>query len=200
MKTKQLKKLMRPIIIYASGLMLSSNLFAADNPKPSSWRNIVVKATETYGNNQSRPLRGAKVIIELENPAQSQDYKTRFPQTKTSGPRGATFTRMPPSSIVGKYVVTVIPKPNDKAKKYSCEEKSISFIHNTHEARKQFNFKCQLNRSGGNQVAQNDSNSENAENPCKKVRIQLQEGRRQSAYSTACQQKDGSWEVKSFKF
>jgi hypothetical protein len=101
---------------------------AQDNPKPSSWRNINIKVTETYGNNQSRPLRGAKVILELENGENNAGLTTRIPQTKTTGPRGAQFTRMPPSSMVGKYRVTVDPKPNNRTDSYSCKkEQKISY-------------------------------------------------------------------------
>lgn len=193
---------LRQLVLSVSGsclLVASMTSWAADNPKPSSWRNIVVKATETYGNNQSRPLRGAKVIIELENANQSKDYKTRFPQTKTSGPRGATFTRMPPSSMVGKYVITVIPKPNDKAGKYSCKEKMVNFLHNTAESRKQFTFNCQLNRSANASVANSQSNSSNGKE-CHKVRIQKQEGNRRSKVSQACKQKDGSWKIDNYRY
>jgi len=115
---------------------------AADNPKPSSWRSVEVKVTETFGNNQSSPLRGAKVIIDLVNRNQDSDGRTRFPQTKTSGSRGATFTRMPPSSMVGDYKITVIPKPSDKSNEFTCKEKSITFIHNMNKSNKQFRFKC----------------------------------------------------------
>ncbi|MCW9017085.1 MAG: hypothetical protein OQJ89_08985, partial [Kangiellaceae bacterium] len=110
-----------------------------------------------------------------------------------------TFTRMPPSSMVGKYVVTVIPRPNDKANKYSCKQKTINFLHNTAESRKQFTFNCQLSRSSNPRVANNQrANSTGKE--CHNVKIQKQEGNRQSVISKACKQKDGSWKIEHYRY
>ena len=191
----------KAILSLSLGLVIaglsSTGVQAQDNPEPSSWRNIVVKITETYGNNQSRPLRGAKVVLTLEDSNNNAGLTTRFPQAKTSGSRGATFSRMPPSSIVGNYVVTVDPKPNDKTNKYSCKETSKTFIHSTRKTTKQFNVNCQLNRSTP-KVAQ--SNSTAKEGSCHKVRIQKQEGQRKSTHTKACLNAQNQWVVEPFKY
>lgn len=196
--TKSYKHLLAVIVFGAASLSVQ----AADNPKPSSWRNIDIKITETYGNNQSRPLRGAKVTIDLENAGQSKDYKTRFPQTKTAGARGATFTRMPPSSMVGKYVVTVLPKTGSQANKYTCKEKTKTFIHGGPKTTQQFNFKCRRASSGSSSTATVTlSSNEETVGDCHRVRITKQEGRkRPNTSAKACLKADGNYEIVSFSY
>jgi hypothetical protein len=187
------------LCLLATTITLSSAQ-AQDNPKPNSWRNIVVKVTETYGNNQSRPLRGAKVTLGLASDDNSAEVTTRFPQTKTSGPRGAQFTRMPPSSMVGKYTVTVDPKPNDRTDSYSCKKRTKNFIHSTRGTTTQFNFTCLKKKASAPSVAAKTNTNSNNRGQCHKVRIQKQDGRRDATYATACMQANGRWVIEPFKY
>ena len=207
MKTNMLSLSLKTILSSTLLIAMIANTQAADNPKPSSWANIDIKITETYGNNQTRPLRGAKVFIDLVNKDQSKDFKTRFPQSKSSGPRGVTFTRMPPSSMVGDYIVTVNPKPSDKNNQYTCKQKEKTFIHNTRKANKQFRFQCFKNSnqsSGGSSSGGSNSSGSgkipHEKQPCHKVRIQKQEGKRSSTYSKACPVANGNWKIEPYKY
>lgn len=202
MNTSIFSKTLKTIVTSTLLIGVISNIHATDNPKPSSWGNIDIKITETYGNNQTRPLRGAKVFIDLVNKNQSKDFKTRFPQSKSSGPRGVTFTRMPPSSMVGEYIITVNPKPSDKNNQFTCKQKEKTFIHNTRKANKQFRFQCfknsNRNSGGSNSNASNDL--PHIKQPCHKVRIQKQEGKRISVNSMACPHVDGGWKIDLYKY
>lgn len=192
------RTLILSLCLFGASIALN-NAKAQDNPKPSSWRNIVIKVTETYGNNQSRPLRGAKVSLDLESSNNNAGLTTKFPQIKTTGPRGAVFSRMPPSSMVGKYSVTVDPKPNDHTNSYSCEKKTNSFNHSSRGTTKQFNFTCYKQHDSNQSVTDNHGNDDQ-QNQCHKVRIQQQEGRRQSTYATACIQANGRWAIEPYKY
>ncbi len=126
-KLNQLLGLSIALIAWA-GLGLSS-VSAQGNPIPLNWRNMTVQVIETYGNNNTKPLQGAKVRIELKYPERAEEllkkYPTlRLPATKGSGTTGALFGKLPPSKDVGPYIVTAIPKPNDRNKEYLCEEKT----------------------------------------------------------------------------
>jgi hypothetical protein len=94
-------------------------------------------------NNQSRPLRGARVILDLENADISTGITTRIPQTKNTGPSGALFSRMPSSSMVGKYTFAADPKPNDRAGSYSGKKRTKNIIHSHRGTSAQFNFTYQ---------------------------------------------------------
>ena len=187
------------LCLLTSNMAINSAL-AQDNPKPSSWRNIVVKVTETYGNNQSRPMRGAKIILDLENTNNRAGLTTRFPQTKTSGPRGALFSRMPPSSMVGKYNITVDPKPNDSNNSYSCQKRTKNLIHANRGTTAQFNFTCRKKNASTPSIAAVSKRKDKTENKCHKVRIQKQEGRRDSTYASACMQANGRWAIDPYKY
>jgi len=277
---------------------------AADNPRPVNWREISIKVTETFGNNQTRPMRSASVTLDLVDRSKVPvQYNIRLPQKKSSGSRGATFTKMPPSNIVGEYIVTVNPKPSDNSNEYTCKKETKTFAHGTSKSTKQFQFFCQkfdqVNESArqttggydltvdvkqnagkrGNglwvvaydknnnrlkwvrtngtrkatiknvdpakgpyrieihnlkndrkalfkgqfnmpkkdatfiadldsnktQSSSGNSNSSNGsgntnDKSCHKVRIQKQEGRRESKISEACQQKDGSWKIAPYQY
>ncbi len=107
----------------------SSPALAQDNPIPLNWRNLTVQVIETYGNNNTKPLQGAKVKVELKYPERARELLNRYPTlhlpvTKTAQTRGALFGKLPPSKDVGPYVVTVIPKPHDTNREYICEEQN----------------------------------------------------------------------------
>lgn len=193
-------------ILFVMLLILSSNLIAQDNPKPSSWKNIDVKIHETYGNNQSRTMRGAKVTIDVDESAASPATDAnaernlagrmpRLPQTKTSGSRGTRFSRMPPSSLVGAYRVTVTPKNKN------CQVQSKTFIHNSQRASSpQFHFTCfgpSRSPAANQNLASNDPQS------CHNVRINSQ-GRQARLHKPvtveACPREDGLWVIKPFKY
>lgn len=128
---------------------------AQDNRIPTSWGTMSVNVIETYGNNNTRPFRGAKVRVDLKN---AKDPKTiaildslrrLYPvlrQPPWNPTRGGRFSPLPPSSLVGPYIVTVDPKPNDRKKEYICEEQNKKDSREVRLAtgtrRLTFNFKC----------------------------------------------------------
>lgn len=187
-------------------LLLSANLMAQDNSKPASWKNINVKIQETYGNNQSRPMRGAKVLIELDPQARSGSIdanadrqlagrKPRLPQTKTSGSRGATFSRMPPSNLVGAYRVTVTPTNKN------CPPKSKTFLHSNQRAHSaQFHFTC---FGSGNTASSKPTRTAADPNICHQVRINStgSQARLHTPVTVeACPGSNGLWTIKPFKY
>lgn len=110
-------------------MALAATVWAQDNPIPHFWRQLHVQVIETYGNNNTKPLQGAKVTIELKYPEKAEEILQKYPTiqlpaTRTSQTTGARFGKLPPSKDVGPYIVTVIPKPNDINKEYICEEKT----------------------------------------------------------------------------
>lgn|GEM_PF-3789263 len=116
------------VCIMVGGLGLST-VAAQGNPIPLNWRNLTVQVIETYGNNNTKPLQGAKVTVELKDPDKADDLQRKYPTlrlpvTRTAQTRGALFGKLPPSKDVGPYIVTVIPKPNDRNNQYICEEKT----------------------------------------------------------------------------
>lgn len=129
-----------------------SSVSAQDNPIPLNWRNLNVQVIETYGNNFTKPLLGAKVTIELKDPhkadALRQQYPTlQLPQTRTAQTTGVSFRQLPPSQVVGPYIVTVDPKPNDINKEYICEERTKKAAREIRmgggaDQRLNFNFEC----------------------------------------------------------
>lgn len=125
-----------------------SEVLAQDNRIPLNWRNLTVQVIETYGNNNTRPLRGAKVKVELKDPSKLDSlrkiYPTlRLPAQRTAQTRGALFGKLPPSSVVGPYIVTVIPKPYDRKKEYTCvEEQREIRMGGGSDQRLTFNFEC----------------------------------------------------------
>lgn len=111
------------LTVLGSGMISMSH--AQDNPIPSFWGGVNVQVTETYGNNFTKPLMGAYVTIDLKDPAKAAATLRKFPTLKfpvrrTTGTRGADFRPIPPTRDVGDYIITVVPKPNDKNKEYAC--------------------------------------------------------------------------------
>jgi len=147
---KQLS-LVTSLILLWIGMSLSP-VSAQDNPIPLNWRNLTVQVIETYGNNNTKPLQGAKVKIELKYPEKADALKERYPTLhlpaeRTAQTRGATFGKLPPSRDVGPYIVTVIPKPYDRQKEYVCEEKTNRDSREVRmgggsDQRLTFNFTC----------------------------------------------------------
>lgn len=183
--------------VIGTSLLLTSNIiWAQDNPKPVSWKNITVVIQQTYGNNQSRLLRGARVTLALENPQKAsglslQSRKPRLPQTKTSGSRGANFSKMPPSNLVGDYIIKV--EPRDKA----CGEQVKKVSHSTRQKRVQFNFSC----NGQSRTTKNVVNLDT--NTCHQVRINSQGAYARSHKPVsveACPGADGLWVIQPFSY
>ncbi len=140
--------------VVAWAAMGVSSLEAQGNRIPLNWRKLTVKVIETYGNNNTKPLRGAKVTIDV-----TEDYRAvldslqklypvlRMPVTRTAQTRGASFNKLPPSRVLGPYVVTVDPKPNDRKNEYTCTEKTARATREVRMGggspqRLNFNFKC----------------------------------------------------------
>lgn len=126
-KLNQLLGLSIALIAWA-GLGLST-ASAQGNPIPLNWRGMTIQVIETYGNNNTKPLQGAKVTVELKYPEKAEELLKKYPVlrlpvSRTSQTRGALFGKLPPSKDVGPYIVTVIPKPNDRNNDYICEEKT----------------------------------------------------------------------------
>lgn len=186
-----------PIIVIGTSLLLTANnIWSQDNSKPVSWKNITVVTQQTYGNNKSRLLRGARVTLTLENPQKAaglsvQSRKPRFPLTKTSGSRGANFPKMPPSNLVGDYIIKV--EPRDK----SCGEKIKKVSHSTRQKRVQFNFNCQ----GQSRTTSNAVNIDS--NTCHQVRINSQGAYARSHKPVsveACPGSGGLWVIQPFSY
>jgi len=126
-----MKKFTLGLALCTLTVLFGSSLFAQGNRIPLNWKGMTVKVTETYGNNNTKPLRGAKVSIDI-----TEKYRAvldslqkiypvlRLPQQRTSQTRGAMFSKLPPSSVVGPYLVKVNPKPNDIKNEYTCAERS----------------------------------------------------------------------------
>lgn len=127
---KKLNYLRVLVLSFVAMVMAWAGIVSAQgNPIPLNWRNLTVQVIETYGNNNTKPLQGAKVKVELKYPEKAEELLKQYPTlhlpvTKTAQTRGALFGKLPPSKDVGPYIVTVIPKPNDRNNEYICEEKT----------------------------------------------------------------------------
>jgi len=205
------------------GAGLTPNVQAADNRVPSFWGGVSVKVTETYGNNNTKPLTGVKVILDLKDPGKAaavlKKYPViKFPMVKTAGTRGANFTRIPPTKDVGEYTITVIPKPNDVNNKYACTpypgkrgytvgnkgEVTESFRMGTGgTSRKNYGYKCpkavSVNRF--NQPGQG-GNNQNKQAACHEVQIQARGSSSRYGYVKAqsCKQSNGYWKIEPYKY
>jgi hypothetical protein len=103
---------------------------AQDNPVPLNYRNLTVTAVE-INNNQRRNLTGATVTVVPASGA--EDRFVTFPLRRTTGTRGATFSKIPPSKDVGPYEVKVVTR--------DCGEQTKQFRKNTgSDQRLQFTF------------------------------------------------------------
>jgi hypothetical protein len=183
---------------------MSTSSIAQGNPTPSSWGTLSVKASDTYGNNNSRLLRRAKVTIEYEDPQKAAQYfakhnvNIRMPQSKTTGSGQAMFTRVPPSNLVGPYTVTV--EPNQPG----CNEAKSKTYRMGNGGRRNltFNFNCNNSRSSSN--SNNTNSSSEAEPPkCHKVRIMPQGVDRRkyrNVNAQACPGKDGKWTIEPYEY
>lgn len=146
--SKQSSKLIQLLLVFGFSSGLLSMAQAQDNPIPSSWGGVSVKLIETYGNNNTKPLNRGRVTLDLKDPAKAANYLKRypsvkFPRVKTSNTRGATFLRVPPSTLVGDYILTVEPKPFDKYNEYNCNTRTDTFRMGTGGIKnKTYNFKC----------------------------------------------------------
>lgn len=131
---------------------VSTPVVGQDNPLPLNWRNLTVQVYEVYGNNQTRVLAGAKVVVSLKEPRRLANLQSRyptlqFPQKRTTGTRGATFGKLPPSSQIGPYQVEVIPKPNnavanERCQPYGTDSRIEVLMPGNADQRRTFRFRC----------------------------------------------------------
>jgi hypothetical protein len=113
-----------------AGALWAGPAAAQDNPVPLNYRNLTVTAFEV-NNNQRRNLTGATVTVAPKSGAENQ-FVT-FPLRRTTGTRGATFSKIPPSNDVGPYEVTVVTR--------DCGEQTKEFRKNGgSDQRLQFTF------------------------------------------------------------
>jgi len=183
----------------------ATNVSAQDNPVPHAWGTLSVKASDTYGNNNSRLLRRAKVTIEYEDPEQAAAYfekhrvNVRMPQSKTTGSGQAIFTRVPPSNHVGPYTITVIPNQP------GCDEaKSKSYRMGVGGRRNlTFNFSCNQSRYNNNRNQNANNNAAEEAPTCHKVRV-MPQGKERRKYKNvnlqACPGKDGKWVIEPYSY
>lgn len=90
--------------LLAGVLLAPAGLPAQDNPVPLNYRNLDV-TVHSVQNNRRQIVSGAKVTVTAEKP--DPRNHVQFPLVKTSGRRGATFSKLPPSQDVGEYTITV---------------------------------------------------------------------------------------------
>jgi hypothetical protein len=113
-----------------AGVMWAGEAVAQDNPVPLNYRNLTVTAFEV-NNNQRRNLTGATVTVTPKSGAENEFVK--FPLQRTTGTRGATFSKIPPSKDVGPYEVKIVTR--------DCGEQTRQFNKNAgSDQRLQFTF------------------------------------------------------------
>jgi len=172
------------------------------------------------GNNNSKPLTGAKVILDAKDGGKAASISSkypviRFPMERTSQTRGVTFTRIPPANDIGEYSLTVQPPSNRNS---SCrpynpprgaivgDDGSISIdlrkSPGPSTTRRTFNFKCS---PGGTQPARANRNlaaTPDNRNECHDVRVQaLGAGARYGRVTLqSCKQPDGQWKIEPYRY
>lgn len=195
---KPLKTLTR--ISLALAFFASCHSIAQDNPSPSSWATLTVKTSETYGNNQSRSLNQAKVTVEYSEPQKAANYfakhnvSVRIPQSKTSNTRGAIFSRLPPSNLVGKYKITVEPQ------KQGCNTQTKEVHLGNSKKNITFEFTCYNSSQGAPKATRATQAPKTGD--CHRVRISPannQAPNYKNVYAESCLQADGSWLVKPYR-
>jgi len=113
-----------------AAVLLAGDAAAQDNPVPLNYRNLTVTAVE-INNNQRRNITGATVTVTPKSGTENQ-FVT-FPLRRTTGTRGATFSKIPPSKDVGPYEVKVVTR--------DCGEQTKEFRKNGgSDQRLQFTF------------------------------------------------------------
>lgn len=126
--------------------LIAASAMADKSPDTKFWGSLVVTALDIQ-NNQSNPLRGAKVTVALADPAKAARYVQRygdignFPRTKYHRHQPVWFSHLPPSNLVGKYTVTVDPKPG-RGQDYACQTQSKTLKKGSGEDRLNFRFSC----------------------------------------------------------
>ncbi len=161
------------VAIAITALMLGMpSVQAQDNRVPSFWGSVSVKVMETYGNNNSKPLTGAKVILDAldagkANAITARYPVVRFPMVKSAQTRGASFTRIPPVNDIGEYQLTVIPSAyqnkscipyNPPRGAVTGNDGSVSIrlrkSPGPSTTRRTFNFKCSNNKRPNRKTTQ----------------------------------------------
>jgi len=194
---------------------------AVDNRVPSYWGGVSIKVIETYGNNNSKPLTGARVVLDAKDRQKANAITTRypvirFPMQRTSQTSGVNLTRIPPTNVIGEYTLTVTPptsggrvcQPYQAARGAIIGNDgsvTISFRKNTGPAttRRIFNFKCS-NRASTNQYNGNSTRNNNVHTGarCHNVRVQaLGAGARYGSVTLkSCKQNNGKWKIEPYDY
>jgi len=210
--------------IVTGSVLAVSAAHAVDNRVPSFWGGVSVKVMETYGNNNSKPLTGAKVVLDALDPGRAGAITARYPVIKfpiqrTSQTRGVTFTRLPPVNDIGEYVLTVTPpaRGNRVCEPYNAPRGAeiggdgsvtVSFRKSPGPSttRRTFNFKCSsVNPRSSNNKVRNKRSGNNAmmmANNCHDVRVQgLGAGARYGRVTLkSCKQSDGKWKIEPYEY
>ena len=97
-------------VILAGALVVPPAL-AQDNRMPLNYRALHVSVREVQGN-QNRNLNRAKVTIEPEE-AKAHDPFVNFPIVKTVNTRPVNSGKIPPTSTIGTYKITVVNQKCD---------------------------------------------------------------------------------------
>lgn len=127
---------------------------AQDNPIPLNYRNLNVNVLETYGNNNTRRVAGARVVLVPENGG--TDEFVEFPIQRTTTNRGVvSFSKIPPSNQIGPYVVTVTYPRNcgEETKTLRMNggsDNRVTFNVNCAQRRYQNRYQRQNAQRGGN--------------------------------------------------
>jgi len=151
--TKEISLLQKLVcMLLTCGGVWAGSIQAQSSAVPASWQSLTVQVVGSSGKNNTRPLRGAKITVKLREPRRAGQLKRKYPSlqlpvTMIAQTGSARFNKLPPSSEVGPYVVTVIPKPNDITRAFICEEKTNGAtrdirLGSTGPQTLRFNFVC----------------------------------------------------------
>ena len=192
---------------------------ASGNRVPSYWGGVSVKVMEIYGNNNSRPLTGARVVLDARDQQKANAVTTRyptirFPMQRTSQTTGVNLTRIPPSNVIGEYILTVTPPSSGGrvCQPYNAPRGAligsngsvaVRFLKNSGPSttRRTFNFKCS-NGASSNQHSQAGNNNMHTEARCHNVRVQGMGAA--SSYGSvvlrSCRQSNGKWKIDPYDY
>lgn len=200
---------------------IGSVAHAVDNRVPSFWGGVSVQVMETYGNNNSRALTGARVVLDVKD-RQRADRITerypaiRFPMERTSQTRGVNLTRIPPSNVIGEYTLIVYPPVrrgqvcesynNGRGAKVGRDGSVMISLRKSpgpSTTRRTFNFRCSKGGSahpvGGAQAGNSNMNDPAR---CHDVRVQgIRSGARYGSVTlVSCRQDDGKWKIEPYDY
>lgn len=126
--------------------VFSGHAAARSNPDTKFWGDLVVSVIEVQ-DRQGRPIRGAKVTIDLAEPRKAAEYVRRFgdigrfPKTVTYDHQPVIFTHLAPSDLVGLYKARVNPRPL-QSRRYSCVPEQKKLKKSRSQDRLHFEFNC----------------------------------------------------------